>query len=80
MSTEAGVGVMGTKLGMMSFFETDNKVVPVTIVGFKEGDRVTQVKTSATDDYDAVQFQVGQIVKFIKWVLHAWKKHFPDSL
>ncbi|GMJ07910.1 plastid ribosomal proteins of the 50S subunit [Hibiscus trionum] len=55
MSMEAGIGVMGTKLGMMSFFETDGKVVSVTVVGFREGNVVTQVKTSATDGYDVVQ-------------------------
>ncbi|XP_075669597.1 large ribosomal subunit protein uL3c [Castanea sativa] len=55
MNYEAGVGVMGTKLGMMSFFEPDGKVVPVTVVGFKEGNIVTQVKTEATDGYNAVQ-------------------------
>lgn len=55
MSMEAGIGVMATKLGMMSFFEPDGKVVPVTVVGFREGNIVTQVKTQATDGYDAVQ-------------------------
>ncbi|XP_058785730.1 large ribosomal subunit protein uL3c [Vicia villosa] len=55
MSMEAGVGVMGTKLGMMSFFETNGEVVPVTIVGFREGNIVTQIKTDATDGYNAVQ-------------------------
>ncbi|OMO94130.1 Ribosomal protein L3 [Corchorus capsularis] len=55
MSMEAGVGVMGTKLGMMSYFEADGTVVPVTVVGFREGNIVTQLKTSATDGYDAVQ-------------------------
>lgn len=55
MSYEAGVGVMATKLGMMSFFEPNGKVVPVTVVGFKEGNIVTQVKTEATDGYNAVQ-------------------------
>ncbi|CAL8120307.1 unnamed protein product [Prunus armeniaca] len=55
MSVEAGIGVMATKLGMMSFFEPNGKVVPVTVVGFKEGNIVTQVKTEATDGYDAVQ-------------------------
>ncbi|KAG9144263.1 hypothetical protein Leryth_025681 [Lithospermum erythrorhizon] len=54
-SIEAGIGVMGTKLGMMSFFEPDGKVVPVTIVGFREGNIVTQVKNDATDGYNAVQ-------------------------
>lgn len=46
---------MGTKLGMMSFFDTTGEVIPVTIVGFREGNIVTQVKTQATDGYDAVQ-------------------------
>lgn len=55
MSYDAGVGVMGTKLGMMSFFEPNGKVVPVTVVGFKEGNVVTQLKTEATDGYNAVQ-------------------------
>ncbi|KAM7279095.1 hypothetical protein ACFE04_006229 [Oxalis oulophora] len=55
MSMEAGIGVMGTKLGMMSYFEQDGTVVPVTVVGFKEGNIVTQIKTEATDGYDAVQ-------------------------
>lgn len=55
MSMEAGVGVMGTKLGMMSFFQPDGVVVPVTVVGFKEGNIVTQIKTEATDGYSAVQ-------------------------
>lgn len=55
MSYEAGIGVMGTKLGMMSYFEPDGTVVPVTVVGFREGNIVTQVKNEATDGYDAVQ-------------------------
>lgn len=55
MSMEAGVGVMATKLGMMTYFEPNGEVVPVTIVGFKEGNIVTQIKTEATDGYNAVQ-------------------------
>lgn len=54
-SMEAGIGVMGSKLGMMTFFEEDGTVVPVTVVGFREGNIVTQIKTLATDGYDAVQ-------------------------
>ncbi|KAK4416155.1 50S ribosomal protein L3, chloroplastic [Sesamum alatum] len=54
-SMEAGVGVMGTKLGMMSYFDSSGTVIPVTVVGFREGNIVTQVKTEATDGYDAVQ-------------------------
>ncbi|XP_050224103.1 50S ribosomal protein L3, chloroplastic [Mercurialis annua] len=55
MSMEAGVGIMGTKLGMMSYFESNGIVVPVTVVGFREGNIVTQIKTQATDEYDSVQ-------------------------
>ncbi|MQL96129.1 hypothetical protein Taro_028806 [Colocasia esculenta] len=55
MSLEAGVGVMGTKLGMMTYFEPQGAAVPVTVVGFREGNIVTQVKTGATDSYEAVQ-------------------------
>ncbi|KAK4410987.1 50S ribosomal protein L3, chloroplastic [Sesamum angolense] len=54
-SMEAGIGVMGTKLGMMSYFDSSGAVIPVTVVGFREGNIVTQVKTEATDGYDAVQ-------------------------
>jgi len=56
-SYEAGVGVMATKVGMMTYFEPETgKPVPVTVVGFREGGNVvTQVKTAATDGYDAVQ-------------------------
>ncbi|XP_076941585.1 large ribosomal subunit protein uL3c-like [Bidens hawaiensis] len=55
MSMEAGVGIMGTKLGMMTYFEATGKVVPVTVIGFREGNVVTQVKTDDTDGYNAVQ-------------------------
>ncbi|CAA6663691.1 unnamed protein product [Spirodela intermedia] len=55
MSLEAGIGVMGTKLGMMTYFEPEGAAVPVTVVGFREGNIVTQVKTTATDGYEAVQ-------------------------
>lgn len=56
-SYEAGVGVMATKVGMMTYFDpATGKPVPVTVVGFREGGNVvTQVKTAATDGYDAVQ-------------------------
>ncbi|KAJ0967892.1 hypothetical protein J5N97_024809 [Dioscorea zingiberensis] len=55
MSMEAGIGVMGTKLGMMTYFEPEGTVVPVTVVGFREGNIVTQLKTPDTDGYQAVQ-------------------------
>lgn len=52
---EAGVGMMGTKMGMMTVFTEDGKAVPCTVVGFHEGNIVTQVKSDATDGYTAVQ-------------------------
>ncbi|MCO5613073.1 hypothetical protein L7F22_067347 [Adiantum nelumboides] len=55
MSYEAGVGVMGTKVGMMTYFTDVGEAIPVTVIGFREGNVVTQVKTDLTDGYNAVQ-------------------------
>ncbi|OAE35340.1 hypothetical protein AXG93_4491s1200 [Marchantia polymorpha subsp. ruderalis] len=52
---EAGVGLMGTKMGMMTYFTPEGNAIPVTVIGFHEGNIVTQVKTDATDGYSAVQ-------------------------
>ncbi|KAH7431911.1 hypothetical protein KP509_08G072800 [Ceratopteris richardii] len=55
MSYEAGVGVMGNKVGMMTYFTEEGEAIPVTVIGFREGNVVTQVKTDATDGYNSVQ-------------------------
>ncbi|KAL2650934.1 hypothetical protein R1flu_019062 [Riccia fluitans] len=55
MALEAGVGLMGTKMGMMTYFTPEGNAIPVTVIGFHEGNIVTQVKTVATDGYSAVQ-------------------------
>ncbi|XP_043719414.1 50S ribosomal protein L3-1, chloroplastic-like [Telopea speciosissima] len=55
MSYEAGIGVMGTKLGMMTYFEPEGTAVPETVIGFREGNIVTRLKTESTDGYNAVQ-------------------------
>lgn len=55
MSYEAGVGLMGTKVGMMTYFTEVGKAIPVTVIGFREGNIVTQIKTDLTDGYNAVQ-------------------------
>ncbi len=47
-------GILGKKLGMTQVFATDGKLVPVTVVEV-EPNVVTQVKTVASDGYDAVQ-------------------------
>lgn len=46
---------MGTKLGMMTYFEPEGTVVPVTVIGFREGNIVTQLRTEAKDGYNSVQ-------------------------
>lgn len=54
------IGILGTKLGMSQFFDSDGKAVPVTIV--QAGPcRVTQGKTVASDGYNAVQIGYGDI-------------------
>ncbi|NNC74377.1 MAG: 50S ribosomal protein L3 [Acidimicrobiia bacterium] len=46
--------IMGEKLGMTQLFDEESKVIPVTVI--KAGPvRVVQVKTEATDGYDAIQ-------------------------
>jgi len=51
----AGVGLFGTKAGMMSYFTADGLCVPATVIALEEGNIVTQVKTQETDGYSAVQ-------------------------
>jgi hypothetical protein len=51
----AGVGLFGTKAGMMSYFTEDGLCVPATVLALEEGNIVTMVKTDETDGYNAVQ-------------------------
>jgi len=52
--------VLGRKLGMTQVYDASNRIVPVTVV--KAGPCVvTQLKTEATDGYDAVQLAFGDI-------------------
>eukprot|EP00197_Chlamydomonas_leiostraca_P016214 CAMPEP_0202862896 /NCGR_PEP_ID=MMETSP1391-20130828/3760_1 /ASSEMBLY_ACC=CAM_ASM_000867 /TAXON_ID=1034604 /ORGANISM="Chlamydomonas leiostraca, Strain SAG 11-49" /LENGTH=253 /DNA_ID=CAMNT_0049542485 /DNA_START=67 /DNA_END=828 /DNA_ORIENTATION=+ len=52
---QAGVGLFGTKAGMMSYFTEDGLCVPATVLALEEGNIVTMVKTDETDGYNAVQ-------------------------
>ena len=54
----ASKGILGTKLGMTQVFDEDNRIVPVTVVQ-AEPNTVTQVKTTETDGYVAVQLAYG---------------------
>jgi large subunit ribosomal protein L3 len=51
-------GILGRKLGMTQFFESDGKAVPVTVIEALPN-VVVQVKTKDTDGYEAVQLGFG---------------------
>ena len=50
-------GILGRKVGMTQVFTKNGKLVPVTVVAC-EPNVVMQVKTQATDGYDAIQLGV----------------------
>jgi large subunit ribosomal protein L3 len=53
-------GILGEKLGMTQVWDEANRLVPVTVI--KAGPCVvTQVRTPATDGYDAIQLGFGAI-------------------
>ena len=52
--------ILGCKLGMTQVWDEDDNVVPVTVV-LAGPCTVSQVKTKATDGYDAVQIGFGDI-------------------
>lgn len=52
------IGLIGQKLGMTRIF-TESDAVPVTVVSVA-GNRVGQIKTAATDGYEAVQLAFGE--------------------
>ena len=53
------IGVVGKKIGMTRIFNEDGVSVPVTVIQV-EPNRVTQLKTSETDGYSAVQVTTGK--------------------
>ena len=52
--------IFGKKIGMTQIFDENDKVVPVTVIQ-AEPNTVCQVKTAATDGYEAVQLGFGDI-------------------
>ncbi|TCS74129.1 LSU ribosomal protein L3P [Sulfuritortus calidifontis] len=52
------LGLVGRKIGMTRIFTDDGSAVPVTVLDMSNN-RVSQVKTVATDGYDAVQLAYG---------------------
>jgi large subunit ribosomal protein L3 len=53
-------GLLGTKLGMTQLWDENNRIVPVTVVAASTN-VVTQVRTPATDGYNAIQVGYGEI-------------------
>jgi len=47
-------GILGRKLGMTQLFDSNNKVIPITVIDVA-GNIVTQVKTIDTDGYNGTQ-------------------------
>ena len=58
MSLSNHLGLLGRKVGMMRIFTDDGDAVPVTVLDVSNN-RVTQVKTEATDGYSAIQVTFG---------------------
>jgi large subunit ribosomal protein L3 len=54
----SALGLLGRKVGMTRIFTEDGESVPVTVLDVSNN-RVTQVKTSETDGYSAVQVAYG---------------------
>ena len=52
--------IYGKKIGMTQIFTEDDRVVPVTVI-VAEPTAICQVKTTATDGYEAVQLGFGSI-------------------
>ena len=50
-------GILGRKIGMTEVFTKDGKLIPVTVVSV-EPNTVMQVKTTATDGYEAIQLGI----------------------
>ena len=47
-------GILGRKIGMTQVFAKDGKLVPVTVIAV-EPNVVSQIKTTETDGYEAIQ-------------------------
>lgn len=53
------LGLVGRKVGMTRIFAEDGRSIPVTVLDVSNN-RVTQIKTPATDGYSAVQVTFGK--------------------
>lgn len=59
-NSTVSVGILGKKVGMTQIFDEEGKAIPVTVV--EAGPcKVTQIKTRATDGYDAIQIGYEEV-------------------
>ncbi len=60
VQSSMSIGILGKKLGMSQFFDDTGKSIPVTVI--EAGPcRITQLKSTSTDGYTAVQLGFGDI-------------------
>ncbi len=52
------LGLIGRKVGMTRLFTDEGEAIPVTVIDVSDN-RIAQVKTQATDGYDAIQLAHG---------------------
>lgn len=53
------IGLLGKKCGMTRIYTEDGAAIPVTVIEVQPN-RITQIKTAATDGYNAIQITTGQ--------------------
>ncbi len=53
------IGLVGRKLGMSRIFTSEGNTIPVTVIEVMPN-RITQIKTSETEGYKALQITTGQ--------------------
>ena len=70
------LGVIGTKLGMTQIYDEAGLCIPVTVVAVEEA-TVTQVKTTESDGYNAIQ--VGVVPAKEKHLTKAQIGHFKKN-
>ncbi|MBW8311090.1 MAG: 50S ribosomal protein L3 [Rhizobium sp.] len=56
--TTKNIGIVGRKAGMSRMFTEDGRSIPVTVIDASPN-RITQIKTTETDGYTAVQVTAG---------------------
>ena len=76
VSPPMSIGILGKKLGMSQFFNDEGKSIPVTLIEAGPS-RITQLKSTSTYGYNAVQLGFGDIPE--KLVNKPAKGHLAKS-